>query len=206
MGAEKSEQLFEGYLKQHGLKYQRHFLVNENNPNSANVDFRIKSNANTVLCDVKEIKKPHQNIEGELGAYHNIRKDIKKLREKFRKNRPKEPCVLVSMNFSSVFFTGFTVVKAMLGDIGVEFDKQTKQIISHIHHLPRGNAAMTKHQNRSISGVLVFERSNNNHYLFTNPFADNPVPKGFFPEVKIVHISKGSINSTLSKLSKIMFF
>jgi len=206
MKAEESEQLFEYYLKLHGFEYQRDFAVDQGNINSANVDFRVESNSQVVLCDVKEVRDSNHDINGDLNAYTHIRNDINKLRKKFGKNKPKEPCVLVSMNFSSKFFTGLTIAKAMLGDIGICFDKQTKQIISDIHHLPRGNARMTQQQNHSISGVFVFDRIDNSHCLFTNPFADHPAPNGFFPAVQVVLLTRESLSSELQRLSDLMFW
>ena len=110
------------------------------------------------------------------------------------------------MNFSSRFFTGFTVARAMLGDAGVDFDRETMQTISDIYYLPRGNAKMTKKHNRSISGILVFDRANGNHCLFTNPFAEHPVPDGFFPEVQVVSLTRESLSSEYKRLSKLMFW
>jgi len=196
----ESEQFFEEYLQEHRLDYQRDFFVDP-----GNVDFCVTSNSCTVLCDVKEIRDPVKNVGGELYPYHHIRKDIKKLRKKFGKNRPNEPCVLVSMNFSERFFTGFTVVRAMLGDVGVAFDKTTKQIISDVHRLPRGNAAMTKQQNRSMSGVLVFDCVDKSHRLFTNPFADRVIPHGFFPVVQVISLKRESLEDELTNLSGLMF-
>lgn len=200
MNAKESEQLFEDYLKLHRLKYQQDFLVNP-----GNVDFRVESDSYGVLCDVKEIRDSVKGIKGMVDAHTHIRIDIKELREKFGKNRPNEPCVLVSMNFSSNFFTGLTVARAMLGDIGIYFDKETKQIISDVHHLPRGNAAMTEKQNRTISGVLVFDRANDRHCLFTNPFCEHPVPDGFFPSVRVVQLTRESAGNKLVDLSNFRF-
>jgi len=129
-----------------------------------------------------------------------------KLRDKF-KERPKEPCILVSMNFSKKFFTGLTVVKAMLGDIGVNFDKKTLEPISDIHHLKSGKAKMTMKHNRSISGVFVFDHNKkDNHRFFTNPFADNSIPNSFFPEVTIFKPSRESLDVELRYLSEIIFY
>ena len=200
----ESEKLFAKYLRQHYLKYNRNFPVG---PNERNIDFRIESNGQVVLCDVKEICDSKPAVKDSMDAETHIRKDIKRLRGKFGKSKPKEPCVLVSTNFSSNFFTGLTVVRAMLGEIGICFDKKTKQIIRPIHHLPQGNAGMTERQNTSISGVFVLGRfDESNHHLFTNPFAEHPVPTNFFPAVKTIEITRQSIGETLKELSSIVFW
>jgi len=202
MNAQEPEKLFEDYLTLHGLKYQRDLLVS----GKGNVDFHIQSDSHTILCDVKEIRDSIQKDDCELNAYINIRNDINKLRKKFGQNRPDLPCVLVSMNFSSSFFTGLTVARAMLGDVGVYFDKESKQIISPVRHLPSGNARMTENQNRTISGVLVFDRAGNYHCLFTNPFAEHPVPDGFFPNVQVVLLTKDSLCSQMQNLPNLIFW
>ncbi len=142
----------------------------------------------------------------EIDAYTHIRSDIQEFRDKFGKSRPNEPCVLISMNFSSRIFTGFTVAKAMLGDVGVDIDRETMQAVSDIHHLPQGNAQMTKSHNRSISGILVFDWKHRNHYLFTNPFADHTVPDCFFLEVRIVSPTRESLGSGYECLNDIVFW
>jgi len=200
----ESEKLFAKYLRQHYLKYNLNFPVG---PNERNIDFRVESNGQVVLCDVKEISDSIPARKDSIDAETHIREDIRRLRRKFGRNKPEEPCMLVSMNFSSNFFTGLTVVRAMLGEIGICFDKKTKQIITPIHHLPQGNAGMTKKQNTSISGIFVFDRfDESNHHLFTSPFAEHPVPTNFFPAVKTIEITKQSIDETLKELSSIMFW
>lgn len=200
MNAQESEQLFKDYLNLHRLRYHRDFFVDP-----GNVDFRVESNSYAVLCDVKEIRDSVKGIKGKVDAHTHIRIDIKKLRKKFGTNRPNEPCVLVSMNFSSNFFTGLTVAIAMLGDIGTYFDKETKRIISDIHHLARGNAGITERQNRTISGIFVFDRVHGSHCLFTNPFAEHPVPDGFFPRAQLVSLTREALSSELKRLSNLMF-
>ena len=196
-----SEKFFEDYLNQYNLKYERDFFVEP-----GNVDFRVKSSDRFALCDVKAIEKTGVDNDSKLWAQRNIRKDIKIFRNKFGKNRPMEPCVLVLMNFSSMIFTGLTVARSMRGEIGYIFDGTSKEIISDAHHLPKGNASMTRRQNRSFSGVLVFNRNHNHHYLFKNPFAENCIPDDFFPAVHIIYLKKEYSSNELKYLTGLTFF
>ncbi len=201
MDAQRSERLFEAYLSCHGFKYERDFPVGK-----GNIDFRVCSGISTVFCDVKEVRDSATEVGFTLDAYGHIRSDIQKLREKFGKHRPEEPCVLVSVNSSSNFFTGLTVARAMLGDVAVDVCVTTKKIVSGVHFPPRGNAKMTKKQNTSISGILVLDSISANHCLFTNPFAQIPVPEGFFSEVRTVPLARELRGPKLTALSNLMFW
>jgi hypothetical protein len=153
-----------------------------------------------VFCDVKEIKHTKKN---EIDAYNYIRKDIQNLREKFKTRRPNDPVLLITFNFSSRFFTGYTVARAMLGDIGITYNKITGET-SGLHFLPKGNAKLTSKHNRVISGVFIFQE-NSKHYLFKNPFADNPIEDNYFPGTIIIKIDRSLTNENIMKLSKIQF-
>jgi len=110
----KSEEIFKGYLKDNKLKYRRHYMVNKN---SKNVDFYIKFPRKGVFCDVKEVRI---SKKGEIIAYKALKKHISKLREKFRgRTIIRNPILLITFNFSDNFFTGETVVHAMLGDLHI---------------------------------------------------------------------------------------
>ena len=107
------------------------------------------------------------------------------------------------MNFSNKFFTAHTVARAMFGDIGVNFSVEGS---NEIHHLPRGNASMTKKTNTSISGVLVFDCASDNHVYFSNEFARFKLPYGYFPEITEVNLRRDSGEKELVQLSKLMFW
>ena len=196
-----AEGIFADYLREHGFLFQRSYPVNR-----GNVDFRIVSSGYTVLCDVKEVRDPRTDPSGRVEAEGHIRSDIRKLRAKFGKHKPNYPVVLVTMNFSSRFFTGLTVARALLGEIGFTFDRATGETTSPVHHLPKGKAALTRKQNRSISALLVFDHANLRHCLFLSPFADHPVPPDFFPGIQVIALNRGSENEDLIALSKFHFW
>ena len=199
MDAERSEVLFATYLKLNNIEFERHYHVND----LKNVDFKIDTKRGTVLGDVKEVHDSRDGIEGTVNAYTHIREDLKDLRKKFGRKKPAYPVVLITMNFSSKFFTAYTVVHAMLGDVGAMFvgDKRGK-----IYHLPRGNASMTKTTNTSISGVFVYDCVCGNHTYFHNEFATIKVPNGYFPDAKELDMKKSSKEEEMIKLTKFMFW
>ena len=194
-----SEKIFRDYLNSHSFEYEENFVVGDQ-VQPKNVDFFIKSSRLAVYADVKEVRASQQN--GKVDADRNIRKDIKNLRDKFGHNRPVRPVVLVTMNFSSRFFTGLTFARALLGEVGAYFDTSGR---SPIQHLPRGNAALTQRHNRIISAVLGFDRVNLKHFLFKSPFADHPVPDDFFPLVQVIELDRKADEDTLADLGSIMF-
>lgn len=194
-----SEDVFRRYLDQHSFQYEQDYLVgSETNP--TNVDFYTKSGDFSIFADVKAVIGSRR-IDGP-DAEHNIRKDVRSLRRKF-KYVPTVPVVLVTMNYSPRFFTGFTVAKALLGEIGFYFGSNRH---SSIQRLPRGNAALTQSHNRIISAVFGFDRVNQKHYLFENPFAYHHVPGDFFPGVHIVSLDREAGDSGMAELSQIMFW
>lgn len=206
MDAQRSEDIFEAYLNKHKLGYERNYLVGTELPvEKGNVDFLVESNQGRVFCDVKEIRGSGkgENPNGEIDAYKLIRRDVKKLREKFGKKRPNDPCVLVTMNFSRKYFTAWTVARAMFGDMGITVDKRSVRLTSDIHHLPNGNATMTERHNRSISGILVF---GNALFLFPNPFAYHYIQEGFFPEVCLIQRNRHGSEAESRSLSEIIFW
>ena len=194
-----SEKIFESYLKSKSMIFERNFRVF----GEKNVDFKINQPEGTVLCDVKEVRDSRVGSMGNIDAYTHIREDIKDLRKKFGRKKPTFPVVLVTMNFSNKFFTGLTVACAMLGDIGAEFSVKGR---GEIHHLPRGNASMTKTTNTSISGVLVYDCASEKHVYFSNEFANIKLPDGYFPGITEVNLTRNSREQELKLLSKFMFW
>ena len=181
-----SETLFSTWLDQHQIKYKRHFPVNP-----GNVDFLIESTTPQIYCDVKEVRDSPQKTPYEIDAYKHIRDDIKELRKKFKKDRPKLPVILVTMNFSSSTFTGWTVGRALFGEVGMEINVDDQQVVKASHHLPKGKAVLTTKQNRSITGVLVFAGLSKSHVLFLSPFADaeHRIGKDCFPDTELVYFN-----------------
>jgi hypothetical protein len=198
MNASVSETLFEKYLEEHNFDYTRDYSVN-----SHDVDFRILAKGKEVLADVKEVKK--SKADGECDAYRNIREDIKRLRKKFNEP-PNVPVILVTMNFSERFFTGLTVSRALMGDIGIEFDKISCESLSDLHHLSEGNSALTSRKNTSITGIFVFDVPPSNHRIFLNPYANKQIPENFFPETEIAYLTKRECGETLINFSSLMFY
>ena len=196
-----SEELFASYLIEHRLPFERSYPVGK-----GDVDFKIESAEYIAYCDVKEVRDSESDSGGRIDAGHHIKSDIRKLRRKFGKERPQNPLVLVTMNFSSRFFTALTVASALLGEIGVIFDKETGVLTSEIHHLRKGNAVLTQGQNRSVAGVLIFDRGGKRHCLLQSPFADFPVPLGFFPNVQIVHLDRSAKGLNFMELSSYFFW
>ena len=204
MDANFSETTFKKYLATHRFEYQENFIVgSETNP--TDVDFFIRSDDGDVYIDVKEVRDSREESL-EIDAYLHIREDIKDLRKKFKVARPTLPVILVAVNLSTNFFTGLTVARALLGDIGIEFDSLTKTITKTLHHLQKGNAILTQKKHKSISGIFVFDLSNQRHCLFINPYADNPIPPNYFPDVREITIRKTANQDEFKKLSDIMFW
>ena len=198
MDAELSEGLFKAYLDHLGLKHQRHVPVCGNK----NVDFRVEGTT-PLFCDVKEIR-PSPTDPDEIDAYSHLREDLRDLRKKFGTYKPVIPVLLISINFSGRLFTGFSVARAMLGDVGAEISPDGR---GDIQHLPRGNAAMTHSHTTVISGIFVFDCvSEGNHALFPNPWAAYPVPDQCFPHVKRISVAKDATEERLKALANISFW
>ena len=194
------EALFEEWVRRHCLKYQRHHEVRP-----GNVDFLIHFRTLSVYCDVKEVRDSAEPSGSNIDADGHIRSDIRKLRSKF-KARPDLPVLLVTMNFSSNFFTALTVARAMLGEIGVHFNRETLEILKPVHHLRNGNASLTSGQNRSISGVLVWTGRRQRHTLLLSPFAERPLDGALFPETDVVSLDRGASPEVIRVLSERMFW
>ncbi len=194
------EALFADWLDQHCIRYARHHEVSP-----GNVDFLIKFSKSPVYCDVKEVHASADPSGRAIDADGHIRSDIRKLRAKF-KSRPTSPVLLVTMNFSPDFFTGLTVCRAMLGELGVVFDSNTLEVVKPIHHLPKGNASLTVAQNCSISGVFVWTGSRQRHLLLLSPFADHPLDASLFPDTEVVTLSRSAPPNIIHGLSQRMIW
>jgi len=204
MDANFSETTFKKYLAAHRFEYQENYIVgSETNP--TDVDFFVRSDDGDVYIDAKEVRDSREESL-EIDAYLHIREDIKDLRKKFNVARPTLPVILVSVNLSTNFFTGLTVARALLGDIGIEFGPHTKTITRTLHHLQKGNAVLTQKKHKSISGIFVFDLSNQRHCVFINPYADNPISPNYFPDAREIAIIKNANQEELKKLSDIMFW
>jgi hypothetical protein len=193
------EELFARWLSEHSIPFERNFKVD-----GGDLDFYIKSESGHIYCDVKEIRTSRKLLDWDLDADDHIRSDIRKLRAKFR-TRPTLPVLLVTMNFSEKFFTGLTVARAMLGEVGILYDKGYR-ISKPTHHLPRGDATLTMTQNRSISGLLVWSEIVFRPVLFTNPFAEYPLDDKVLPEVDIVRLERDAGPGEIHALSHRMFW
>jgi hypothetical protein len=204
----KSEHIFEEYLNEQGIDFQRDFPTNAHN-----VDFRLHNERGEVLCDVKEVRDSgikgargvRKAISGRIDAQDHLRGDIKKLRKKFS-HSPAVPLLLVSMNFSSTFFTALTVRRALLGEVGVLFDRHSGALESGLHHLHRGNAALRQKTNRSISGLLLFDVRHDNHCLFKSPYANHVVPSDFSSDVRVIELKKDDASEDIAVLNHIVFW
>ena len=194
-----SETLFSTWLDQHQIKYQRNYPVNP-----GNVDFLIESTSPHIYCDVKEVRDSPNKTPYEIDAYKHIRDDIKELRKKF-KDRPKLPLILVTMNSSRSTFSGWTVGRALFGEVGVEVKPDSQQVVKAPHHLPRGKAVLTTKQNRSITGVLVFTGPGKRHFLFLSPFAEQSIDNKCFPDTELVLLNPKAKGDELMALTNYIF-
>jgi hypothetical protein len=199
MNGERSEALFEAYLREHSLRYERHVCVS----GKKNVDFRVTTTSGVVFCDVKEVRDSRAGTSIHIDSYSHIREDLKDLRKKFGKSKPSDPVVLVTMNFSTNFFTAHTVVRAMYGDVGAAFTSTSR---GPLHHMPRANASMSKSSHTAISGVFVFDCAAKNHTYLENEFATIKLPPGYFPEVREVHPTRAADEGELIRLAHLMFW
>ncbi len=202
MNATVSENIFEKYLNENNLQYERDVIVN-NKPNGKDIDFLVKTPSGKLLFEIKEVHDSPK-ITNHINAAEHIRDDIKDLRRKFGKTIPKYPTFLVIMNFTSRPFTSFSVVQAMFGDIGITFNSQGD--FSSIHHLYKGNASLLKNKNTSISGVLIFDIDCKNHLLLLNPFVNCAVDKKHFSDLTVLTLKKESIAQDIHLLSSVMFW
>lgn len=203
----ESEVLFERFLERQKITFSKNSPVN-----SHNVDFRLVKSSNVVLSDVKEVRDPEvklsfdaEKINGWIDAQEHIRGDIKKLRQKFHVS-PLAPLILVSMNFSSNTFTALTVSRALMGEIGIIYERWSEEIVSELQHLHIGNASITKNKNRSISGVLMFDVVGDDHYLFRSPYANYHVPLDFFDSIRVIDLKKDETPEEIIELTKITFW
>ena len=192
----RSQQLFAEYLSEAQCVFEQDFSV----WNERNVDFYIRSPE--LLCDVKEIR-PRKRTDSLIDHDVAIKRDLQKLRRKFGDSRPRLPILLITMNMSGMFFTGFTVATAMLGKVGTEVGETHR---TQFHHLREGDAAMTLRHLTAISGVLVFDCAAHLHCLFSNPFAINPVPKLDWPNLSRVDLDRNWSESDLTGLGKRTFW
>jgi hypothetical protein len=198
MNAEFSEGLFASYLDTLQLNYQRHVPVRD----ARNVDFRVEGEPSN-LCDVKELRPSGDGSHG-IDAYAHLRDDLSDLRKKFGPSRPQTPVLLVSLNFSGNLFTGFSVARAMLGDVGAEFSADGR---GTFHHLRRGKASMTSVHHRLVSGIFVFDcEPSGSHALLPNPYAAHPIPAAWFPRVRRIAVTKDASEANLRELANITFW
>jgi hypothetical protein len=206
----QSEKLFEEYLEKQRIKFSMHFSVNSKN--NKNVDFRLTKDSQVILCDVKEVRDSEgqpriseERLGGRNTAQDHIRGDIKKLRDKFTSS-PFVPVMLVSMNFSADPFTALTVSRALMGEIGVIFERGFEHNVSAVHHLHAGNASLRQQMNTSISGLFLFDVVDSNHCLFRSPYAKHKIQPDFFSGIKILDLCKTETQDDIIELSKLMFW
>lgn len=197
----KSEKEFECYLEKQSLVFERNYFVGP-----GNFDFYLDCHCGAIYCDVKEIQDSDFESEEGIDAHLHLRGDIHKLRNKYKRKKLDGPVVLVAINYSLNYFTGLTVARALMGDVGETFDRITFKKVKHLHHIPQGNAAFTRNQNTSISGVFVFDRVNRKHCFFENPYAVNPMPRDVFHNLRFIALSRSIVGQELIDLGNIMFW
>jgi len=196
-----SEKEFATYLEDQRLQYKRDYYVGP-----GNFDFRVETHCGPMFCDVKEIHDSDIESVGGIDAHLHLRGDIRKLRKKYKGKKLDGAVVLVAMNYSSNYFTGLTVARALLGDVGITFDRNTLKAGKPLHHIQKGNAVFTRNQNTSISGVFVFDRAHGKHCFFENPNAQNRMPRDLFHNLKFITISRSTVGQELIDLGNAMFW
>jgi len=197
-----SEKIFYNYLTNNKFLIKPSFVIIKKN-----VDFLIINKKNRiVLTDVKIVESvKRQKDSSELDAHFFIRQDIRRIREKIKGAKIECPVVLVTMNFSSKYFTALTIAKALLGNIVVQISK-SDLTSSEPHHSLRGKAAFTIQHNTLISGVLLFDYVNNNHIFLHNPYTINRMKKNYFPGVREIDIDREEGLEEMISLSEMKFF
>jgi len=197
----ESEKAFATYLED-----QRLLCVRDYHVGPGNFDFRVETHCEPIYCDVKEIHDSDiESVKG-IDAHLHLRGDIRKLRNKYKGKKLDVPVVLVAMNFSSNYFTGLTVARALMGDVGITFDRSRPKAGKPLHHIPNGDAAFTKNQNTSISGVFVFDRAHGEHCFFENPNAKPRMPRDLFHNLRFITLSRSTVGQELIDLGKIWFW
>src|SRR5215813_12067987 len=202
--SEKEFASYLDYLDTQDFLYKRDYYVGP-----GNFDFRIESHCGPLYCDVKEIRdSDHVSLEeyGRISSHLLLRDDIRRLRGKYKGKKLDGPVVLVTMNFSSNFFTGFTVARALLGDIGVTLYRETPKVTTPLRYLPQGNAVFTQKQNTSVAGVFVFDRVSGGHTFFENPYAVPQIPKDVFHGLRFIMLSRKAVDDELVNLGAMMFW
>ena len=117
---------------------------------------------------------------------------------------PGNSCTARDCQLLRPFVYWLLCARAMLGDVGAEITPNGR---GDLHHLPRGNAAMTSSHHTVISGIFIFDcEPEGNHALFLNPYAANPVPAQCFPLVRRVPISRDATEEDLKALANITFW
>lgn len=201
MTTNSSELLFEKYLVHHQIAFEREYPSG-----SKNLDFRMQIHSKQVLADVKHIED--RLVKNALVEAHlQLRNDIKSLRAKFD-DKPKESVLLISVSWMSEsrVFTGFTVARALYGDVGRETSgaPELGTVVSEVKRLKNGRAAFTSKQNTSISGVLIYQGIGKKGYLFINPFARIAFDENL-PDVESICLDDWNDANRRKALSSLMF-
>jgi hypothetical protein len=199
---EDAEREFARYLTNYRIEYSREYVVDT--ATGSNVDFRIKMGNKSILLDVKVVVDVPRPPSGEIIAHRQIASDIQKLRKKFRSDSPKHPVILVTVNHSSMFFTGFTLLRAMFGKAKVDFAVPDMAQLTPLRFFPNGGARFTLDQNTGISGILVFNPRSTNVF-FANPFAKYPVKEDCFPNTKAYQPTRTLTGSEILEFSNLQF-
>lgn len=165
-----SEEAFAAYLDQNSIQYDHPFTIDPDR--NTNVDFALHLAGDLVLADVKDVTEVYWP-DAKPVSDRQIQGDIRKLRDKFR-TPAKRAVVLVTVNRSMLPLTGYIVITAMLGSARLLVNTASPWQRSPLHHDPKGNAAVTKTKNQTLSGILVFQPAGQHHY-YANPYASEPL-------------------------------
>jgi len=122
----KSELLFEGYLKAHGITDWDYEPDIEDK--SKKIDYFLDFKNQHIVCDVKEFRwpkgMPYPKGAGAYDPYKRIREKVLSGRKKFKEYR-EFPCVLVLHNVNYLLVdlqTPWIVQSAMLGNLAFQYD------------------------------------------------------------------------------------
>jgi len=194
-----TEDLFEDYLKNNNIEYQRDIKLNNHE-----IDFEIYFEDDRILCELKSIDESlNPPYIGET-VKKRLQSDIRNFRRKIGNININCPTLLVTINNSDNGYSSYSLFTAMLGDAGIELDRITFETTQDLRHLPRGHASMTPVHNTLISGIFQFNPINNKNYIFHNCYSKFPLPKNIFKDVKEIIVDNQILQ--IENIRDIYFF
>lgn len=186
MPKNKSEMLFEGYLRSHG--YTDFDFEPEITGTTKRPDYRLRWRGDEVLLEVKEFRGTEDDFKAGAGffdPYPPLREKIEQGRDKFQKMK-RQCCCLVLHNVDKplVFLDWTFVYGAMLGKVGfsvpLHLDEQPPPDDAEIKNVFLSGGKMHREskgvvyapQNQTISAIIVLDRVPAGDRLFQAHLSD----------------------------------